>query len=91
MRPASSVNPLGGKLIVSDAISTSRETKATLSFMSFRAFNFADVTGYLRGKRKESFIRCERSFIPMKLIQLAYLVIDLGNRVMKLYIETGLK
>ena len=58
---------------------------------SFMAFNFADVTGYLRGKRKESFIRCERSFIPMKLIQLAYLVIDLGNRVMKLCIETGLR
>ena len=33
---------------------------------------------------------CESSFIPMKLIRLAYLVFGLGNRVMKLYIETGL-
>ena len=33
----------------------------------------------------------ERSFIPMKLIQLAYLVFYLGNHVMKLCIETGLK
>ena len=33
---------------------------------------------------------CERSFIPMKLIRLAYLVFGLCNCVMKLCIETGL-
>ena len=33
---------------------------------------------------------CERSSIPMKPIRLVYLVFGLGNRVMKLYIETGL-
>ena len=35
-------------------------------------------------------MECERSFFPIKLIQLAYLVFDLDNRVMKLCIETGL-
>ena len=34
---------------------------------------------------------CEGSFIPIKLIRLAYLVFGLGNRVMKLCIETGLR
>ena len=54
---------------------------------SFMAFNFADVTGYLWGKRKKSFMGCERSFIPMKLIWLGYLVFALGNCVMKLCIN----
>ena len=37
----------------------------------------------------ESFMRCERSFISMKLIRFAYLIFDLDNCVMKLYIETN--
>jgi len=37
-----------------------------------------------------SFIRWERSFIPIKLLWLSYLVCSLGNCVMKLCIETGL-
>jgi len=39
-------------------------------------------------ERQESFMGCERSFIPMKLIWLGYLVFALGNCVMKLCIET---
>jgi len=38
-----------------------------------------------------SFIRWERSFIPMKLIWHGYLVYSLDNSVMKLCIETGLR
>ena len=45
---------------------------------------------YIYEKREESFMECERSFFPIKLIQLAYLVFDLSNRVMKLCIETDL-
>ena len=37
-----------------------------------------------------SFIRWERSFIPMKFLWLGYLVYSLGNCVIKLCIETGL-
>ena len=39
----------------------------------------------------ESFMRCERNFISMKLIRFAYLIFDLDNCVMKLYIETNLR
>jgi len=55
---------------------------------NFMVFNFADVAKYYE-EREESFIRCERSFISIKLIWFAYLVFGLGNRVIKLCIETG--
>jgi len=60
------------------------KSKASLSGVSlefYRYFNFADVAEYLWEKRKESFIGCERSFIPIKLILLGYLVFVryLGN------------
>ena len=41
--------------------------------------------------KKRSFIRWERSFILIKFLWLGYLVYSLGNCVMKLYIETGLR
>ena len=54
------------------------------------AFNFADVAGYLWEKRRESFMGCERSFIPVKFIRLRYLVLVLSNPTIKLCIKTGL-
>ena len=69
------------------------KSKASLSGVSlefYRYFNFADVAEYLWEKRMESFIGCERSFIPIKLILLGYLVFALGNYAMKPYIEIGL-
>jgi hypothetical protein len=53
----------------------------------FYDIKYADVT-----KREcESFMRCEKSFIPMKLHWHSYLVLSLGNCVHKTCTETGLR
>jgi hypothetical protein len=60
-------------------------------YLSCHITNFAYVAMLLWGKRRESFIICERSFIVMKLLWRSYLVSSLGTHAMKLCTKTGLR
>jgi len=54
--------------------------------MTLNIINFADMVR----REGQSFMRCEESFITMKLIWHSYLVLSLGNCVHKILTETGL-